>query len=81
MSQFPLRLGWAITIHKSQGMTLERLFLNTPRRLFAPGQTYVALSRARTMDGLRLLRPLTRRDIFLSQEATVYRMHLDRLKL
>jgi len=81
MSQFPLRLGWAITIHKSQGMTLDRLFLNTPRPLFAPGQTYVALSRARTFDGLLLLRPLTPRDIFLSQEATGYRTRLKRLKL
>jgi ATP-dependent DNA helicase PIF1 len=62
-------------------MTLDRLFLNTPRPLFAAGQTYVALSRARTFDGLLLLRPITPRDIFLSQESTGYRTRLKRLKL
>lgn len=63
-SQLPLRLGWAVTIHKSQGLTFDRMNLDLgDRPLFAPGMGYVALSRVRTLDGLHLSRPMTMRDL------------------
>ncbi len=49
--QLPLRLGWALTVHKSQGMSLNRLEINLPVA-FSPGQAYVAFSRVRTLNGL-----------------------------
>jgi ATP-dependent DNA helicase PIF1 len=61
--QFPIALGWAITIHKSQGMTLDSVRIDLGRGAFCSGQTYVALSRCRTMEGISLDRPLSMNDV------------------
>lgn len=58
-TQFPLRLAWAVTIHKSQGKTFERVLIDLAGGVFTPGQLYVALSRCTTLEGIVLRRPLT----------------------
>ena len=61
--QYPLKLAWAITIHKSQGLTFENIYLDMGRGAFATGQTYVALSRCRTLSGVHLKRPILTSDV------------------
>ena len=65
--QFPLRLAWAVTIHRSQGKTYDRAIVDLGQRSFAPGQTYVALSRITELDGLYLTRPLRPSDIIVDE--------------
>ena len=59
-TQYPLKLAWAVTIHKSQGKTFDRVVIDMGRGAFAHGQTYVALSRARTLEGIALIKPIRR---------------------
>lgn len=67
-SQYPLRLAWAMTIHKSQGLTFGRVIIDIGRGAFAGGQTYVALSRCRSLEGITLLNPITYRDIYVKPD-------------
>jgi ATP-dependent exoDNAse (exonuclease V) alpha subunit len=64
-TQFPLRLAWAITIHKSQGKTFQRIILDIQRGIFSPGQTYVALSRCTTLEGIVLRQPIQKKHVFM----------------
>ena len=75
--QHPLQLAWAITIHKAQGLTFDRVHLDLGRQgafggAFAPGQTYVALSRCRTLEGVTLEAPLTRADVTVDPRVAAF---------
>lgn len=62
--QYPLMLAWAVTIHKSQGKTFEKVIIDIGKGSFAHGQTYVALSRCTTLDGIILKKPILKKHIW-----------------
>ncbi|KXK36375.1 MAG: AAA family ATPase [Saprospiraceae bacterium] len=70
--QYPVKLAWAITIHKSQGKTFDKVIINMGGGAFESGQTYVALSRCRTMSGIILTHPIQGRDIIVDERVSDY---------
>lgn len=76
-TQFPLRLAWAITIHKSQGQTYESVLIDLSDGAFAHGQTYVALSRCQSLDGLYLTTPLRSEDIIVDQNVIEFMKNVE----
>jgi len=71
-TQYPLKLSWAVTIHKSQGKTFNKVIIDMAGGAFEHGQTYVALSRCRTLDGIVLKTKLTPRDVMVDPRIVDY---------
>ena len=71
-TQYPLKLSWAVTIHKSQGKTFNKVIIDMAGGAFEHGQTYVALSRCRTLEGIVLKTKLTPRDVMVDPRIVDY---------
>lgn len=78
---FPLRLAWAITVHKSQGLTFNNVKIDFTGGVFAGGQTYVALSRCTSLQGISLQEPIRRENIFVRTEVTNFARNYNNLNI
>jgi len=78
--QYPLKLAWAITIHKSQGKTFDTMVLSLGAGAFAHGQVYVALSRCRTLEGISLIGSIRPDDLIFDKQAVQYKNKFNRLE-
>lgn len=79
--QFPVKLAWALTIHKSQGLTFNKVIIDIGRGAFTGGQTYVALSRCRSFNGISLCSTLNMRDIFVNRHIIDFASRFNNQKL
>ena len=71
-TQYPLKLAWALTIHKSQGKTFDRVVIDMGPAAFAGGQTYVALSRCTSFEGVYLKRPILKHHVFVDRRVSAF---------
>jgi len=79
-TQYPLRLAWAVTIHKSQGLTFDSVVIDLGNGAFAHGQTYVALSRCTTYEGISLKKRINRSDVRVDSEVNRYFSNIGNLQ-
>jgi len=80
ISQIPLKLSWAMTIHKSQGQTLEKAFIDLSYKPWESGHSYVAFSRVKSLEGIKLKIPLKKEDIIVDQRILEWENNLKREK-
>ena len=73
--QYPIRLAWAITVHKSQGLTFNQVKIDFSGGVFASGQTYVALSRCTSLQGISLKEPIRKDEVFVHNEVKQFAKH------
>lgn len=78
VTQFPVKLAYAFTIHKSQGQSYDRIVLDLRSHIFAPGQLYVALSRAKSLNGLFLTKAIANSDIIIDRAVPNFLSHFSR---